>query len=106
MDAINRHYYVNIMYGDKNPSIRRYCQVYNFGKTKRMNDAIRVFQVFGPGKRGWKTFRVDEINRWEPTQMTFPKPVSDMDSSVPTFDQNHDYSLSYGGSPTLANFEK
>ena len=105
MDAINNHYYVNIMYDGKTPSIRRYCQVYNFGKTKKMNNAIRVFQVFGPGKRGWKTFDIEKINRWEPTEMTFYQPVSNMDSSIPKFQPNHDYTISYGNT-TIADFNK
>ena len=104
MDAINKHYYVNIMYDGKTPNIRRYCQVYNFGKTSRANDTIRVFQVFGPGERGWKMFRLDKIIKWEPTQMTFPQPVSNMDSSIPEF-KPHDKNLSYGNT-VIAQFDK
>jgi hypothetical protein len=77
--AIENRYYVNIVYGDE-PQ-KRYCQIYNLGKTKDKknitHDAIRVFQVAGPNKRTFKTFRLDRIKKWEPVRMRLNKSVSE-----------------------------
>jgi hypothetical protein len=104
-DAIKGKYNVNILYDDypdKTPSVppsKRYIQVYNFAETKSGNKAIRAFQIFGgskttPKSGAWKIFRVDRIRGWFPTKMKFYKPISDLSSSVPTYNKNGDRTMS------------
>ena len=99
--AINGKYNVNILYRDYDdqPPSKRYIQVYNLSKTKGGNDAIRAYQIFGGSKsqnnKGyWKIFRLDRIEGWYPTNVKWQKPVSDLDSSIPKYNQNGDRSMS------------
>lgn len=103
-DAINNKYNVNILYRDfdDQPPSKRYIQVYNFAKTKGNvtggNDAIRAYQIFGGSKKNegkgyWKIFRLDRIEGWFPTKVKFKKPVSDLDTSIPKYNQNGDNSM-------------
>jgi len=102
-DAIVNKYNVNILYRDfvDQPPSKRYIQVYNFAKTKGNktggNDAIRAYQIMGGSKtdkkNGWKIFRLDRIEGWYPTKMKFHKPISQVDSTIPTYNQNGDKSM-------------
>lgn len=99
--AINGKYNVNILYRDYEgqPPSKRYIQVYNIGKTKGGNDAIRAYQIFGGSKKGqgkgfWKIFRLDRIEGWFPTKIKWQKPVSDLDPSIPKYNTNGDRSMS------------
>jgi hypothetical protein len=99
--AIDGRYNVNILYRDyegQSPS-KRYIQVYALGKTKSGNDAIRAYQIIGASKRGnkngyWKIFRLDRIEGWFPTKMKWNKPISDVDPSLPKYNQNGDKTFS------------
>jgi hypothetical protein len=104
-DAIKGKYNVNILYDDypdATPSVppsKRYIQVYNFAETKAGNKAIRAFQIFGgskttPKEGAWKIFRLDRIRGWFPTKMKFNKPVSDLDTNIPTYNKNGDRAMS------------
>jgi len=99
--AIEGKYNVNILYRDNvdTPPSKRYIQVYNLSKTKAGNDAIRAYQIFGGSKTtpktgAWKIFRLDRIEGWYPTNMKWQKPVSDLDSSIPKYNQNGDRTMS------------
>lgn len=109
MDAIKNHYTVNITYdsgkGDGSELKKRYCEVYNYGTTYGNNAAIRVYQLAGPNGVGWKTFRIDRITKWEPTNYKFYTAISDRPgSNAPDF-KPHDKTLSYGGSATISKFD-
>jgi predicted DNA-binding transcriptional regulator YafY len=110
MDAIEKHYTVNIKYNngknDGSQNMKRYCEVYNFGTTYGNNNAIRVYQLSGPNGRGWKTFRLDRIVEWEPTNFKFNNPVSDRAGSDAEDFKPHDKTLSFGGGVTISNFNK
>jgi predicted DNA-binding transcriptional regulator YafY len=100
-DAINGKYNVNILYRDypDQPPSKRYIQVYNYAKTKGGNDAIRAYQIFGASKKGqnkgyWKIFRLDRIEGWFPTKVKWQQPVSNLDTSIPKYNQNGDRSMS------------
>jgi len=104
IDAINGKYNVNILYDDypdampSVPPSKRYIQVYNFAETQAGNKAIRAFQIFGgskttPKQGAWKIFRLDRIRGWFPTKMKFTKPVSDLDSSIPTYNNTADRTM-------------
>lgn len=99
--AINGKYNVNILYRDfeGQPPSKRYIQVYNFSKTKGGNDAIRAYQIFGGSKTNnnkgyWKIFRLDRIEGWFPTNVKWKQPVSDLDSTIPKYNQNGDRTMS------------
>jgi hypothetical protein len=99
-DAINGKYNVNILYRDyeDKASSKRYIQVYNFAKTKAGNDAIRAYQIFGgskttPREGAWKIFRLDRIEGWFPTKVKWNKAVSDLDASIPKYNQNGDRTM-------------
>lgn len=96
-NAIDDKYMVNIMYKPEDDVLsKRYVAVYNLGKTKSGNDAIRVYQVSGGNrkKNDWKTFRLDRIEGWEPTKMKWYNPISDYDSSIPKYKINRDKTFS------------
>lgn len=104
-DAINNKYNVNILYRDyeDQPPSKRYIQVYAFAKTKGNvtggNDAIRAYQIMGGSKTtphtgAWKIFRLDRIEGWYPTKVKFAKPVSQIDATIPKYNQNGDRSMS------------
>lgn len=104
-DAINNRYNVNITYDDypnANPPVapsKRYIQVYNYSDTSANNAAIRAYQIFGgskttPKSGAWKIFRLDRIRSWQPTKVTFNKPVSDKGPNIPTYNQAGDRSMS------------
>ena len=103
-DAINNKYNVNILYRDYDdqPPSKRYIQVYNFAKTKGNvtggNDAIRAYQIMGgskttPNEGAWKIFRLDRIEGWFPTKVKFAQPVSQLDPTIPKYNQNGDRSM-------------
>jgi hypothetical protein len=84
-NTLNSNMGVNISYQDNSKDSNsgpRYCQVFALGKTSKGNAAIRVYQVSGPNlkrdKQGntihWKTFRVDRIESWSPTNFKFYAP--------------------------------
>ena len=62
MDAIEKHYTVNITYdngkNDGSANKRRYCEVYNYGTTSDGHPAIRIYQLAGPNGIG--TGELDE----------------------------------------------
>lgn len=96
-NSIDDKYMVNIMYRPEDDVLsKRYVAVYNLGKTKSGNDAIRVYQVSGGNrkKNDWKTFRLDRIEGWEPTKMKWYNPISDYDSSIPKYKINRDKTFS------------
>lgn len=96
--AIDNMYMVNVMYRPEEDNLltKRYIAVYNLGKTKAGNDAIRVYQVNGGNREtnGWKTFRLDRIEGWEPTKMRWYNPISDYDSTIPKYKINRDKTFS------------
>lgn len=96
--AIDGMYMVNVKYRPEEDNIvsNRYVAVYNLGKTKSGNDAIRVYQVSGGNRKqaDWKTFRLDRVEGWQPTKMRWYNPVSDYDSSIPTYQINRDKTMS------------
>lgn len=96
--AIDNMYMVNVMYRPEEDNVlsKRYVAVYNLGKTKAGNDAIRVYQVSGGNRKthDWKTFRLDRIEGWKPTKMRWYNPISDYDSSIPTYQINRDKTFS------------
>ena len=99
--AIDGKYNVNILYRDYDDEAysKRYIQVYALGKTTSGNDAIRAFQFKGGSKKGnekyfWKIFRLDRIEGWFPTDITWDKPISDINPSTPKYNNNGDRSLS------------
>lgn len=104
VDAINGKYNVNILYDDYPdatpavPPSKRYIQVYNFAETKAGNDAIRAFQIGGPSKTttggAWKIFRLDRIRGWVPTKVRWKRPVSDLSSTIPTYNKDGDRTMS------------
>ena len=110
MDAITNHYTVNITYdngkNDGSANKRRYCEVYNYGMTSDGNQAIRVYQLAGPGGIGWKTFRIDRITKWEPTNYKFYNAISDRPGANVADFKPHDKTLSYGGNVTISNFDR
>lgn len=96
-NAIDDKYMVNIMYRPEDDVLtKRYVAVYNLGKTKSGNDAIRVYQVSGGNrkKNDWKTFRLDRVEGWEPTKMKWYNPISDYDPNIPKYKINRDKSFS------------
>lgn len=111
MDAIRNHYTVNITYdngkNDGSANKRRYCEVYNFGTTSGGHPAIRVYQLAGPNGIGWKTFRLDRIDKdgWEPTNFKFYTAISDRPGSSAADFKPHDKTLSHGGSTTISTFD-
>jgi hypothetical protein len=107
MDVIKHHKFVDIWY-DNEPN-KRYCQVYNLGKTSNGYDAIRVWQSAGPGKRktvGWKVFRIDKITGWQvKPEMKFRKPVDKTAGYTgAAYDPTGDKSLGWGNSVVTSNF--
>lgn len=96
--AIDGMYMVNVKYRPEEDNIatNRYVAVYNLGKTKAGNDAIRVYQVSGGNRKqaDWKTFRLDRVEGWQPTRMRWYNPVSDYDSSIPTYKIGQDKTMS------------
>jgi len=110
MDAIEKHYTVNITYdngkNDGSANKRRYCEVYNYGTTYGGHPAIRIYQLAGPNGIGWKTFRLDRITKFDKTNYKFYNAISDRPgSSAPDF-KPHDKTLSHGGSVTISNFNR
>jgi predicted DNA-binding transcriptional regulator YafY len=100
-DAIDKKYNVKIEYRDyeDKPPSKRYIQVYNLSKTKAGNYAIRAYQIFGgskttPKEGAWKIFRLDRIEKWEPTKVQWRKPVSDIDNTIPTYNKVGDRTMS------------
>lgn len=90
--AIDGKYRVNITYDDGKggPTGKRNIEVYAMGDIKGY-PTIRAFQLFGNTKTGtavWKTFRVDRILSWEPTNFKFYNPVSDRDGSIPKYKED------------------
>lgn len=110
MDAIENHYTVNIWYdsgkNDGSANKKRYCEVYNLGTTSDGNQAIRVYQLAGPNGIGWKTYRLDRITKWEPTNYKFYNAISDRPNSGAEPYKNHDKTLGHAGSVTISNFNK
>lgn len=99
--AINGKYNVNITYQDYvgQPPSKRYIQVYNVGMTKSGNLAIRAYQIFGgskttPSSGAWKIFLLDKIEGWYPTNKKWSNPVSDLDASIPAYNQMGDKKFS------------
>ena len=79
IDAIDSKYAVRFKYRknatDPDADLMRYGVVYNLGQTRQGNQAIRVYQLYGPGKTPlWKTFLTNKITYWEPTKMQFWNP--------------------------------
>tara|TARA_R110000851_G_scaffold158676_2_gene301740 strand:+ start:3523 stop:3921 length:399 start_codon:yes stop_codon:yes gene_type:complete len=110
MDAITKHHTVNIKYDngkdDGTSNMKRYCEVYNLGTTKNLHQAVRVYQLSGPGKRGWKTFILEKISEWNATNFKFYSKISDRTGSDAEEFKPHDKTLSYNGSVTIAQFNK
>lgn len=97
MDAIQNHKTVNITYPNSKGggSSKRYCQVYNYGKTSSGQDAIRVYQMSGGGKNYvFKTFTVDLIENFDLTNWKYFRPISDENGySGPEYKLNQDKTL-------------
>ena len=109
MDAIENNYTVNITYdngkNDGSNGGKRYCEVYNLGTTSDGNKAIRVFQLAGPNGVGWKTYRLDRIIKWEPTNYKYHNPVSDRSGfDGAKYNPTGDETLSWGGTVTTSEF--
>jgi predicted DNA-binding transcriptional regulator YafY len=100
-DAINNQYNVKIEYRDYDdkPPSKRYIQVYNLSKTKAGNYVIRAYQLGGFSKTtkkegAWKIFRLDRIEKWEPTKVIWRRPVSDKDNTIPKYNKLGDKTMS------------
>jgi hypothetical protein len=95
--AIDGMYMVNVKYRPEEDNVvsNRYVAVYNLGKTKSGNDAIRVYQVSGGNRKqaDWKTFRLDRVEGWQPTKMRWYNPVSDYDASIPKYQIGRDKTM-------------
>jgi len=92
-------YNVNITYKDGENGVvgSRYIQVYALGSTSTGNKAIRAYQINGATKTEnakWKTFLVDNIISWVPTNMAWFEPIPSYDSSIPSYNNNGDGSFS------------
>lgn len=90
--AIDEKRRVNIFYDapDNESKGNRTIDPYVYGLTLAGNPAIRAYQVFGDTDTEepmWKLFRLDRITRWEPTDYRFRKPVSDIDPTIPAFNE-------------------
>lgn len=99
--CIDGKYNVNIEYMDEGQTVpsKRYIQVYVLGKSKSGNDIIRAYQIVGASKTGnkngfWKTFRLDRIVGWYPTKVKWSKPISNYDSTIPSYNPNGDATMS------------
>lgn len=97
-DAIDNKRRVNIYYDppDSEAKGKRTIDPYVYGLTINGNPAIRAFQVFGETGTevpSWKLFRLDRITRWEPTKYVFRKPISEIDPSIPAFNEYGDDKL-------------
>lgn len=88
-DTMNKNLGVNISYADNKDGGtlgKRYCQVLAIGTTSKGTKAIRVYQISGPNlkrnKKGqierWKTFDINKILSWEPTNFTFYAPPDEL----------------------------
>jgi predicted DNA-binding transcriptional regulator YafY len=109
-DAINNKYRVNITYdsGDGKTPGKRNIEVYALGDINGY-PAIRAFQLFGDTKTEtavWKTFRVDKILTWQPTNFRFYNPVSDRDSSIPRYKEDGTDKTLGGSTDTHAQFNR
>ncbi len=97
--AIDGKYRVNILYQgeDENFAFKRTIDVYALGLSTAGNLIIRAYQPFGATTTEipkWKFFRLDRIEKWEPTNYKFYKPISDYDPSIPTFNRAGDNAMS------------
>jgi GTPase SAR1 family protein len=74
----------------------RWIEPYVLGLSKAGNPVVRVFQTDGvtdSEQPGWKTFRLDKINKWVTINKYFSEPISDRDSGVPKYNSNGDKSM-------------
>ena len=74
----------------------RNIETYVYGVSKAGNPIIRAYQINGVTETdspGWKTFRLDRITSWRPYPSFFYQPISERDSSVPTYNENGDRSM-------------
>lgn len=81
---------------DKNLPGFRNIETYVYGVSKAGNPIIRAYQINGVTETdspGWKTFRLDRITSWRPYPSFFYQPISERDSSVPTYNENGDRSM-------------
>lgn len=97
--AIDNKQMINITYRPEEDNVptKRYVGVYNLGKTKSGNDAIRVYEVNSQGSRpsqNWKTYRLDRIEGWQPANKKWYNPASDYDSSIAKYQINRDKTFS------------
>src|SRR6478736_7742663 len=93
--AIKGRYNVNIWYdeGDGIPPTKRYVQIYTLGLTIAGNLTMRAYQITGKSKHphvknSWKTFRLDRIQSFQPTNFRWYNPVSDYRQEIPNYIEN------------------
>ena len=99
--AIDSRYRVNIDYmgDDETEPGKRTIEIYAFGMSRSGNLIIRAYQGFGKTTTvnpGWKIFRLDRINNWQPINVKkgiFNSPISDR-ANVPPFNPNGDKTMS------------
>lgn len=92
LSAIENKDLIRVTY-DNEATGPRTIQVYAFGDSKAGNPIIRVYQPFGDTETEiptWKTFRLDRIMSWTVLNKKFYKPVSDYDTSIPSFNPSGD----------------
>jgi len=71
----------------------RNIECYVVGVSKKGNEIIRAYQINGISDTdisGWKTFRLDRITSWRPYPSFFYTPISDRDTTVPTYREDGD----------------
>lgn len=93
--AIEEKRRVNIFYDppDSDAKGKRTIDPYVYGLTLAGNPAIRAFQSFGDTATErplWKLFLLDRITRWEPTDYIIRKPISDIDPTIPAYNEEDD----------------
>jgi hypothetical protein len=92
ISAIENKDLIRVTY-DNEATGPRTIQVYALGDSKAGNPVIRVYQPFGDTETEiptWKTFRLDRIMTWVVLNKKFYKPISDYDSSIPSFNPSGD----------------
>jgi hypothetical protein len=91
MDSIHLPYRVKIYYQgeDENHPSWRSIDPYVLGMSTAGNEILRAYQAFGfttSNGASWKTFRVDRILRWEPTNFKIGnKPINEYDPTIPAY---------------------
>jgi hypothetical protein len=94
IDSIKQPFRIKFLYQGEDEQVPqwRFIDPYVLGTSKAGNLIVRGFQTFGFTTTEipkWKTYRVDRILQWEPTQFRFGnKPINAYDSSIPAYNMD------------------